>query len=61
MMEELTDFEKLIESVNQLAALVYEYYKALKEKGFSEGAALMLSADYQKEIINMSKPAKGAG
>jgi hypothetical protein len=55
-MNELNDFEMLIESVNKLASIVGAYYKALIEQGFSDENAIKLSVAYQGQIINMAKP-----
>lgn len=55
-MDELTDFEKLIQGISQFAALVRAYYEALRESGFLHKDAMVLTTQYQKEIINMSKP-----
>lgn len=57
-MEELTDYEKLIESVNQLAALISEYHIALINKGFTKKEALQITIEYQKEILAMAKPVR---
>jgi hypothetical protein len=53
--EELTNFEKLIEAVGQMAAVVAQYHKALLEQGLSESDALLLTTEYQKELLNMAK------
>jgi hypothetical protein len=55
-MNELNDSEQLIESVNKLASIVWAYYKALIEQGFSDGDAEKLTIAYQGQIINMIKP-----
>ena len=55
-MEELTEYEKMIEGVTQLAGLMWEYYTALTEIGFSKKEALELTIEYQKNIIGMAKP-----
>ena len=60
-MEELTDFEKLIESTLQLAKFVRAYYDHLLECGFSEKQAMVLATQYQKDILSMANPNKGAG
>lgn len=54
-MDEKTDFEKLIESVNQLATVVRAYYEILVEKGFTADEALKLSVEYQNSIIMMAR------
>jgi len=59
--EELTDFEKLIESTLQLAKFVRAYYDHLLECGFSEKQAMVLATQYQKDILSMANPNKGAG
>jgi len=58
--EELTDFEKLIECVSQFATLIREYYKALVESGFSKNEAMLLAVEYQKEVLGMAKPKQKA-
>lgn len=60
-MEELTDFEKLVQGVSQFATLVRAYYEALKESGFSHKDAMFLTAQYQKDVLNMAKPNNNAG
>jgi len=55
-MDELTDFEKLMESVNQLAVLVKAYCNALVEQGFGYEEAILLTKEYQKSIIELAKP-----
>ena len=57
-MNELTDYEKLVEGVAQLASLVSAYYKSLIDNGFIEKDALVLTIDYQNEIISLAKPNK---
>jgi hypothetical protein len=54
-MDELTDFEKLVQATNQFAALIRQYYKALIEQGFSETEALLMTIEYQKAAMGMSK------
>lgn len=60
-MEELTDFEKLVESTLQLAKFVRAYYDHLLECGFSEKQAMVLATQYQKDILSMANLNKGAG
>jgi hypothetical protein len=50
-MEELTEFEKNVESMNTFASLIREYYKALLESGFGDKDALMLTVEYQKSML----------
>lgn len=57
-MDELTDFEKLVQGVNQFATLVRAYYDALVESGFSEKDAMVLTAQYQRDVLDMAKPGK---
>lgn len=59
-MEELTDFEKLVESTLQLAKFVRAYYDHLLECGFSEKQAMVLATQYQKDILSMANSNKGA-
>jgi len=56
-MNELTDYEKLVEGMNQLANVVREYYNALIEKGFSDKDALVLTVEYQRSIVETSRKA----
>ncbi len=56
--DDLTNFEKLIDAISQMAAVVSAYHKALLEQGFSEENALLLTIEYQKELLGMAK--KGA-
>jgi hypothetical protein len=49
--EELTDFEKNVESMGTFATLIREYYKALLESGFDNKEALMLTVEYQKSML----------
>jgi len=53
--EELTDFEKLVQGVSQFATLVRAYYDALIESGFSHKDAMVLTVQYQKDVINISR------
>ena len=53
-MSELTEYEKLIEGVSQLANTVRVYYETLIENGFSEKDALALARDYQNALISAS-------
>lgn len=54
--EELTQYEKLIEGVAQLAAVVKAYYDALRESGLSHKDAMSLTIEYQKSLLGMVKP-----
>lgn len=54
-MDEKTDFEKLIESVHQLADIVRTYYELLIEKGFTAEEALKLTVEYQNAIISTAR------
>lgn len=54
-MDELTNFEKLVESVNMLATLVHSYYQALRERGFSDDQAMFLVGEYQDTVLNFAK------
>jgi hypothetical protein len=54
-MDELTDYEKLVESVHQMAGLLKAYYDALKSKGFKHYDAMLLITEYQKSILEMVK------
>jgi hypothetical protein len=60
-LDELTDFEKLVQGISQFAALVRAYYEALKESGFTHKDAMVLTAQYQKDVLNMAKPNNNAG
>lgn len=53
-MDEKTEFEKLIDSVHQLAEVVFVYHKVLMEKGFSKDEALALAVAYQNSIMGMA-------
>lgn len=55
LMDEKTDFEKLIESVHQLADIVRTYYELLIEKGFTAEEALKLTVEYQNAIISTAR------
>ena len=54
-MDELTDFEKLVESTLQLAKFVRAYYDHLLECGFTEKQAMALATQYQKDILGMAR------
>ncbi len=54
-MDEKTDFEKLMESVHQLAGIVRTYYELLIEKGFTAAEALKLTVEYQNAIISAAR------
>jgi hypothetical protein len=56
MVDELTNYEKLIEGVNRFAMLMRSYFSALIEQGFSEDQAINLTAQYQRDMLNMAKP-----
>ena len=51
MTEDLTNFEKLIESMVQIAAAVSEYYKQLLANGIDEKTAKEMSIALQDSII----------
>lgn len=53
-MDELTDYEKLLQGIYQFANLVHEYYKALRSEGFSTKEALELTISYQNEIVRLA-------
>jgi hypothetical protein len=55
MNDELTDYEKLIEAISNLADTVHTYYERLIENGFSPEQALSLCIQYQKDIMTMAK------
>ena len=50
--EELTEFEKAIDSVALLAGLVKAYYDALIEQGMTKKDALYLTGEYQKQLLS---------
>jgi hypothetical protein len=50
--DEMTDFEKMIETQAQLAEIVSSYRKSLIESGVPEDSALVLTIEFQKEIIS---------
>jgi len=50
--EELTDFEKAVESVALLAGLIKAYYDALIEQGMTKKDALYLTGEYQKQMLS---------
>lgn len=54
--EELTQYEKMIEGISQFAMLIYAYYSALIENGFSRKDALVLTIEYQRQILQSVKP-----
>ena len=51
--DELTDYEKAVDAMCTLARLTRVYYETLIESGFSDKDALILTIEYQKEIITM--------
>ena len=55
MPDDLTEFEKMINSISQFAALIIAYYNALIEGGMDEDQAIFLTAEYQREIIGLNK------
>lgn len=55
LMDEKTDFEKLMESVHQLAGIVRTYYELLIKKGFTAAEALKLTVEYQNAIISAAR------
>jgi hypothetical protein len=50
--DDLTDFEKAIEGITPLAALIAAYYNALVESGLSKKDALTLTIEYQKQMLS---------
>lgn len=59
-MDELTDHEKLIESLNSIATVLGEYKKALIAQGFDQDEAFALVLDYQEILMTTPSP-KGNG
>lgn len=47
-MDELTDYEKMIENINLFAKLLRAYYEAMIENGFSEKDAMSMTMEYQR-------------
>lgn len=62
-MNELTDYEKMIEAVHQIAKLMRNYYNALLEEGFDPGEAMKLALAYQNTFLTVvfTNGAKGGG
>lgn len=50
-MDELNDYEKWVEGINQISKFVFEYYKALLESGFEPQEAILLTVEFQKSVI----------
>jgi len=59
MEEELTQFEKIIESTFQLAAIVRAYYENLIRSGFGKEEAMRLTSQYQEGLLNMIRSYSG--
>lgn len=57
--EELTPYEKMLDGVAQFATLIRTYYVSLTESGFSHDDAMVLTMDYQKELVAMMSPNRG--
>jgi len=57
-MDEKTDFEKVVEGVNQLVSALAEYYKALVDKGFDKNQAFLLTQSYQQQLLSLFKKNK---
>ena len=55
-MDELTEYEKAIESTNRLAQVISAYYLALLEAGISRDDVLAIVVQYQKEILTAARP-----
>lgn len=54
-MDELADYEKMIENINLFAKLLRAYYEAMIENGFSEKDALYLTSEYQRSVLGIGK------
>lgn len=55
-MDERTPYEQLIDGISQFAEVIRAYYNALREQGFAHKDAMLLTIEYQKEIMGMGKP-----
>jgi hypothetical protein len=51
-MDELTSEEKATEGLYKLAAMMWEYYDALMEKGFVDEDALKIALEWQALIVS---------
>jgi len=59
MADERTDFEKLIDGINELAVGISKYHHGLIESGISEQDALELTLQYQHEIFEVMRAIQG--
>ncbi len=50
-MDELTDFEKMIEGSHRMAALLRALYLAFVDEGFREAEAMQLTITYIEKVI----------
>lgn len=50
-MDELTDFEKMIEGSHRMASMLRNLYLAFVEQGFSESQSMQLTIEYIRSVI----------